>query len=359
MSLKIKHEDENDITNNVNIVSLGNEQIKSILKIQSEATFQDKNISNKSNFVKKSLIDIALDFESKQEKKKTLPSELESASSTEISVNEIQTKQNDTIDEIDKKESFESSKATTSSIESTDKKELLSDDHVKSDLDADKDNNFQDITNNQGSTQDDYNKDSVNHELDDGNNINIDDKSEYTKDEVSSNDPLENNKKETQQALNSVRDAVSQSINKSDNETTQTNENIDPISDEVKETIIKDIEGFKGIFSSLSSMSEKAIYDVMENKIIDIANELAGYQIDKMPEKYEKKIKAFLKNINCFEEKITIEVNDKDLEALSKIEDFKNISPKSQFLPNKDILRGDIILNCDGMYYSEKTLKKN
>jgi len=78
-----------------------------------------------------------------------------------------------------------------------------------------------------------------------------------------------------------------------------------------------------------------------------------------MPEKYEKKIKAFLKNINCFEEKITIEVNDKDLEALSKIEDFKNISQKSQFLPNKDISRGDIILNCDGMYYSEKTLKKD
>ena len=37
-----------------------------------------------------------------------------------------------------------------------------------------------------------------------------------------------------------------------------------------------------------------------------------------MPEKYEKKIKTFLKNINRFEEKMSIETNDKDYEALSK-----------------------------------------
>ena len=32
MSLKMKHEDENDIFNNENVVPLDNEQIKSILK---------------------------------------------------------------------------------------------------------------------------------------------------------------------------------------------------------------------------------------------------------------------------------------------------------------------------------------
>ena len=96
----------------------------------------------------------------------------------------------------------------------------------------------------------------------------------------------------------------------------------------------------------------------METKILNIANELAGYQIDKMPDKYEKKIKSFLKNINCFEEKIIIEVNEKDLEAISKIESFKNINQKTQFLPNKDLSRGDIVLNCDCMHYSEKTLEK-
>jgi len=163
---------------------------------------------------------------------------------------------------------------------------------------------------------------------------------------------------ETQQALNSVRDAVSQSINKSDNEIFQNSEIETPINNDSSDDLKKEIEGFKNIFSSLSNLSEKAIYDVMETKILNIANDLAGYQIDKMPDKYEKKIKSFLKNINCFEEKIIIEVNDKDLEAISKIESFQNINQKTQFLPNKDLSRGDIVLNCDGMHYSEKTLEK-
>ena len=60
----MKQEQENYDTQN--IVPLGSNEIRSILKSQSESVFEDKNISNNSNFVKKSLIDIALDFESKQ-----------------------------------------------------------------------------------------------------------------------------------------------------------------------------------------------------------------------------------------------------------------------------------------------------
>ena len=106
-------------------------------------------------------------------------------------------------------------------------------------------------------------------------------------------------------------------------------------------------------------MTESLVCETIENKIIEIAQELAGYQIDKMPEKYEKKIKSFLKNINCFDEKIAIETNDKDYEALSKIENFKNLNKDIKFIPNSEISRGDIILNCDGMYYSEKTINNN
>ena len=344
MSLKIKYEDEN-------IISLGNEQIKSVLKTQAEAIFQEKNISNNSNFVKKSLIDIALDFETKQEKERNLINEAEDLSSKKIVTDDLDTEQTKKIDETHNKENLKDYNETTVPNESADKVEV-----VKA---LAKGDSLQDITINQDTNENEYNKEPTNTKLDDDKNKKTVNELEDKKNEEVSIQNLESNKEETQQALNSVRDAVSQSINKSDNETIETTENINPISDENDVTIVKDLENFKTIFSSLSSMSEKAIYDAMENKILDIAKELAGYQIDKMPEKYEKKIKAFLKNINCFEEKITIEVNDKDLEALSKIEDFKNLSQKSQFIPNKDISRGDIILNCDGMYYSEKTLKKD
>ena len=60
----MKQEQENNDTKN--IVPLNSDEIKSILKSQSESVFEDKNITNNSNFVQKSLIDIALDFESRQ-----------------------------------------------------------------------------------------------------------------------------------------------------------------------------------------------------------------------------------------------------------------------------------------------------
>ena len=163
--------------------------------------------------------------------------------------------------------------------------------------------------------------------------------------------------KETQQALDSVRDAVSQSMNKSEDENTKTLEENNELSNNESDTISNDLEDFKNILSSLPTLAEEAIYEIFQNKILEISYDLAGYQIDKMPEKYEKKIRSFIKNINCYEDKITIEVNDKDFEALSKIKNFNKNEQKNFFVSNKDLSRGDLILNCDGMQYSEKSVK--
>ena len=348
MSLKAQYEDA-DIDNE-NIVPLGSEQIKSFLKTQSEAVFQDKNISNNSNFIKKSLIDLALDFETKQ-KKNNITDEHESESPDIVNTNETKPEETEAIDKIDQNENIQSNNEPKAVVENIDKQNLLSDKKIENNEDLTKDDvpqgdvpqdilNIQKINENQ--SDEEQNKVVLGENNIQKNDLKVEDK----KDE------------ETQKALNSVRDAVSQSINKSDNESFQNSEIETPIHNDSSDDLKKEIEGFKSIFSSLSNLSEKAIYDVMETKILSIANELAGYQIDKMPDKYEKKIKSFLKNINCFEEKIIIEVNEKDLEAISKIESFKNINQKTQFLPNKDLSRGDIVLNCDGMHYSEKTLEK-
>ena len=64
MNLSMKQDQENN--NAQNIIPLSSDEIKSILKSQSETVFEEKNISNNSDFVKKSLIDIALDFQSKE-----------------------------------------------------------------------------------------------------------------------------------------------------------------------------------------------------------------------------------------------------------------------------------------------------
>ena len=343
MSLKTQY--ENADIDSENIVPLGSEQIKSVLKTQSEAVFQDKNISNNSNFIKKSLIDLALDFETKQEKN-NITNEHESVSPVVENTNETKPEETEAIDKTDQNENTESNNEPKAVVENIDKQNLPSDENIENNEDLTKDDVPQDTSDiqkiNENQSDEEQNKVDLGENDIQKNDLKVEDK----KDE------------ETQQALNSVRDAVSQSIKKSDNESFQNSEIETPIHNDSSDDLKKEIEGFKSIFSSLSNLSEKAIYDVMETKILNIANELAGYQIDKMPDKYEKKIKSFLKNINCFEEKIIIEVNEKDLEAISKIESFKNINQKTQFLPNKDLSRGDIVLNCDGMHYSEKTLEK-
>ena len=348
MSLKTQY--ENADIDNENIVPLGSEQIKSVLKTQSEAIFQDKNISNNSNFIKKSLIDLALDFENKQEKN-NITNEHESVSPDVENTNETKPEETEAIDKTDQNENTESNNEPKAVVENIDKQNLLSDENIENNEDLTKGDLPQDAV-----PQDISNIQTINENQSDEEQNKVD----LGENDIQKNDLKVEDKKdeETQQALNSVRDAVSQSINKSDNESFQNSEIETPIHNDSSDDLKKEIEGFKSIFSSLSNLSEKAIYDVMETKIINIANELAGYQIDKMPDKYEKKIKSFLKNINCFEEKIIIEVNEKDLEAISKIESFKNINQKTQFLPNKDLSRGDIVLNCDGMHYSEKTFEK-
>jgi len=349
MALKINYDEENQ-----NINPLGSDEIKSILKTQSEAVFQDKNISNKSNFVKKSLIDIALDFETNEDSSK---SNINIEDNEKI--NELETKQtgsenlNENLEKKEDNKDSENSEQELLSNDITEAKNIINEPEIKNDEDEKQKNTL---------ANEQIKADKTKEIISNSKQIDSEDSIEKSEDQepgpkVTLEQKPDTN--ETQNALDSVRDAVSQSIIKSDKETDQNSEENNQSFDELSDTINKDFENFKNIFSSLSNLTEKAIYEVFENKIFEIANEVAGYQIDKMPDKFEKKIKSFLKNINCFEEKITIEVNGEDYKALSKIENFNSDNAKTIFKPNEEISRGDIILNCDGMHYSEKTIKKN
>ena len=339
MNLAMNQEHENRDTQN--IVPLGSDEIKSILKSQSESVFEDKNISNNSNFVKKSLIDIALDFESRQNIKENEIIDGESENNKNLKEenyvpNDEQKSKQQTI--VENSESDNINVIQSETEQSNNEKEIdintdANQDDVKEDIQPEnlsQDVSQTDITSDEQKQQDETTADKKSDEI-----IKTDD--------------------ETQQALESVRDAVSQSMNKSENETKNSPEESKELSNKQTEKINNDLEDFKNILSSLPTLAEEAIYEIFQNKILEISYELAGYQIDKMPEKYEKKIKSFLKNINCYEDKITVEINDEDFEALSKIKNFNENEDKKIFISNKELSRGDIVLNCDGMRYSEKS----
>tara|TARA_B110000261_G_C13035005_1_gene337882 strand:+ start:293 stop:1315 length:1023 start_codon:yes stop_codon:yes gene_type:complete len=332
MSLNVKYENMNN--SNENIVPLGNSEIKSILKAQSEAVFieEKKMISNKSEFIKKSLIDLALEFENKVTDIKS------EDNNTKLEKKDIDEPSLETNNE-DKNNALENSEIHEVLIEENiSDKPILEENNTKENDESDNNHTNAPLQSNEIDTS------NLSSSLDlEQNDKKIEETQEISEASLEKAQP---EIEETKKALNSVRNAVSQSIKNSTEENDEDSLN----------QINQDIDHFKNIFSALSNLTEKVIHENIENKIIEIASELAGYQIDKMPDKYEKKIKTFLKSINRFEEKMSIETNDKDYEALLKIENFKSMNDTINFKPNSDISRGDIILNCDGMHYSEKTI---
>ena len=342
MSLNLKYENVNKNTDNV--VPLGNAEMQSILKAQSESVFieEKKMISNNSGFIKKSLIDLAIEFENK---------EIERS----LKVNNIDAKKTDIIETSSEIKKENNSNALENvEIDKVPIEDNLLDEKVVEDQALEKD-----IDNDANAEAD---TPLVSNEID-PNNIALDQDLEQSKIKNADNVDTSSDQSlpqigETQQALESVRNAVSKSINNSIKENESSLDIVNQKQNDDLKDINQDMDNFKNIFSTLSNLTEKVIHENIENKIIEIAAELAGFQIDKMPDKYEKKIKTFLKSINRFQEKMSIEINDQDYEALLKIENFNSINETIKFIPNSDISRGDITLNCDGMYYSEKTIKK-
>jgi hypothetical protein len=353
MNLDVKNDVQDDKTQN--FVPLGNDEIKSILKKQSETVFEEKNISSKTEFIKKSLIDIALDFETKSKKDEQTQDEKKLDTSTqvdEVNFENNQVENNNT--SLNTKEASEvSEKETLVNLDEN----TINPSNTK-DAETEKNNKNEINENILESNEEDNSLENKSSEIlkaeEKNSEINIPGDISQINTENNEND----NSEETKQALSSVRDAVSKSMNKMNDGVEENLGTNDLNATNSQETISKDYEKFQNIFSNLSDLAENALYDVIKKKIVEIAYDLAGYQIDQMPEKYEKKIKSLLKNINCFEDKITIEVNEDDHQAISKIEKFSDGLDKSIFVPNKDLSRGDIILNCDGMNYSEKSIDK-
>ena len=353
MNLDVKNDVQDDKTQN--FVPLGNDEIKSILKKQSETVFEEKNISSKTEFIKKSLIDIALDFETKSKKDEQTQDEKKletSAQVDEVNFENNQLENNNT--SLDTKEASVVSEEET--LVNLDENTINPSNNKDAEI---KINNKNEINENiLESNEEDNSSENKSSEIlkaeEKNSEINIPVETSQINTENNEND----NSEETKQALNSVRDAVSKSMNNMNDGVEENLGTNDLNATNSQETISKDYEKFQNIFSNLSDLAENALYDVIKKKIVEIAYDLAGYQIDQMPEKYEKKIKSLLKNINCFEDKITIEVNEDDHQAISKLEKFSDGLDKSIFVPNKDLSRGDIILNCDGMNYSEKSINK-
>ena len=252
----MKNNTENDETEN--IVPLGNNDIKSVLQKQSESVFEEKNISSKTDFIKKSLIEIALDFETKTKKDDNNDIPNKSESSNDLDGNEIEKNENENNIALSENKSVTDTPDSSEEETSTGPYENLTEPPKIEDAEANVDYNE-----NKESSE---NSDTENNSLDNKDpeiiqseqiDSNKDISNDVSRLEVDNN---ENNKsEETKQALDSVRDAVSKSINNIDNGVQENLERNDPNLTKTSDIISKDFEKFQSIFSNLSELAETAI----------------------------------------------------------------------------------------------------
>ena len=122
-------------------------------------------------------------------------------------------------------------------------------------------------------------------------------------------------------------------------------------------------EGLEAAISSFRIASEKIInsdenilsklHSSIENSILGIAKEYAGFCIDEMPEKFIKRIEKLTKIINKNISNISIKINASDYKTILPYIDNDETLKLLKFHVDDNFKRGDIRLNSGGIQIDE------
>ena len=161
----------------------------------------------------------------------------------------------------------------------------------------------------------------------------------------------------TLEALDSVREAVTKSLE----------ENIETQNEEIKNNtedskndsneVISEISLINTLFKNIREISNEEIENVVKSKVIELAEDVIGYQIEKFPDKFLKKIKNSINEIKSINNDIKIYLNDEDFELLNKF--IENNKSEITFKLDLDssLGRGDFTIDMGGVIQSIKYKK--
>ena len=163
--------------------------------------------------------------------------------------------------------------------------------------------------------------------------------------------------KETLEALDSVREAVTKSLE----------ENIETQNEEIKENtedsknnsneVISEISLINTLFKNIREISNEEIENVVKSKVIELAEDVIGYQIEKFPDKFLKKIKNSINEIKSINNDIKIYLNDEDFELLNKFIENNKSEITFKFELDSSLGRGDFTIDMGGVIQSIKYKK--
>ncbi len=338
---------------------LGSDEINSVIKSFKNSTFNHEEFYKKDekNFVKKTLFDLA------KEAERTPSKENQSEIDVTVEENELEK----TIDEnqefsndSDQKNDFDDTEFSNELYQNHDNKEKEADQVDKKEKEVDQVNESIDETlklNEVFEEKIDSEKEKSDQILNENNDPDIKVSNEKNLDA----NPNELNKTEyeekTLEALDSVREAVTKSLE--ENSETQ-NEEIKNNSDDTKivsNEIISEIKLINNLFKNIREISSEEIENIVKSKVIELAEAVIGYEIEKFPDKFLKKIKNSIKEIKSINNNVKVYLNDKDLELLNKFLDTHNAETDFKLDLDTSLGRGDFTIDIGGVIQAIKYKK--
>ena len=337
---------------------LGTDEINSVIKSFKNSTFNQEELYKKDekNFVKKTLFDLAKESErisSEENQSKTDNSSEENVGVSQEIVKDIN--QNDEPENI---HSFNDLDKNNNKEKEADHVDRAIDETIKSDEVS------EEKINEEHKKSDEVSKENVNDKQEKSDGVleeNINKNVKELNEEIPDTNSAETNKIEyeekTLEALDSVREAVTKSLE--ENIETQ-NEEIKNNTEDSKDNsneVISEISLINTLFKNIREISNEEIENVVKSKVIELAEDVIGYQIEKFPDKFLKKIKNSINEIKSINNDIKIYLNDEDFELLNKF--IENNKSEITFKLDLDssLGRGDFTIDMGGVIQSIKYKK--
>ena len=339
------NQDENK-NEDLKLSPLGTDEINSVIKSFKNSTFNQEELykKEKKNFIKKSLFDLAKESE-------------------KISLEENQSEIDISRQDGDLEKKIDESQEI---VKELDQKNDLDNSHLINDLDKNKEKELGEFD----TPIDDTIKSDINLEenIDSANekseevlekNINQDIKNFNKKNtEPNPEEPNEIEYEEkTLEALDSVREAVTKSLE--ENSETQSKEitNNTDNSKNVSSDIDFEINLINTLFKNIREISNDEIENIVKSKVIELAEDVIGYQIEKFPDKFLAKIKNNIDELKNINSDIKIYLNDQDLELINKCIDKNKLEINFKLDLDTSLGRGDFTIDMGGVVQAIKYKK--
>ena len=121
---------------------------------------------------------------------------------------------------------------------------------------------------------------------------------------------------------------------------------------EVKEGSDAAIAQLKKVIDSISKVEEldlRSFEKNIEEKVIELVNNLTGKIIEELPKEFIKQIKDLLLQLENIEGNIAIYINERDYKVIESNKNIKNEIEKLSIKPDKELNHGEIELKVNGI----------